>query len=59
MTYLLDTDTFKYLNGKSASIRQRLEALLPQDIVLCSVVKAELFYGAMKSANPRKNQAKL
>ena len=60
MTYLLDTNTcIKYLNGKSASIRQRLEALLPQDIVLCSVVKAELFYGAMKSANPQKNQAKL
>jgi len=60
MTYLLDTNTcIKYLNGKSENVRQRLEALQPQDIVLCSVVKAELFYGAMKSATPQKNQAKL
>lgn len=60
MTYLLDTNTcIKYLNGKSENIRQHLEALQPQDIVLCSVVKAELFYGAMKSANPQKNLAKL
>jgi tRNA(fMet)-specific endonuclease VapC len=60
MTYLLDTNTcIKYLNGKSENIRQRLEASQPQDIVLCSVVKAELFYGAMKSANPQKNLAKL
>jgi tRNA(fMet)-specific endonuclease VapC len=60
MTYLLDTNTcIKYLNGKSENIRQRLETSQPQDIVLCSVVKAELFYGAMKSANPQKNLAKL
>jgi len=60
MTFLLDTNTcIKYLNGKSQNIRQRLEASQPQDIVLCSVVKAELFYGAMKSANPQKNLAKL
>jgi tRNA(fMet)-specific endonuclease VapC len=60
MTHLLDTNTcIKYLNGKSENIRQRLEASQPQDIILCSVVKAELFYGAMKSANPRKNQVKL
>jgi tRNA(fMet)-specific endonuclease VapC len=60
MTYLLDTNTcIKYLNGKSENVRQRLEASQPQDIVLCSVVKAELFYGAMKSANHQKNLAKL
>jgi len=59
MTYLLDTNTcIKYLNGKSEKVRGNLEARSPQDIVLCSVVKAELFYGAMKSANPAKNLAK-
>ena len=59
MTYLLDTNTcIRYLNGKSESIRQSLESKRPHDIVLCSVVKAELFYGAMKSANPEKNLAK-
>jgi tRNA(fMet)-specific endonuclease VapC len=30
----------------------------PHDLLLCSVVKAELFYGAMKSANPEKTLAK-
>lgn len=59
MTYLLDTNTcIRYLNGRSENIRQQLEATQPQDIVLCSVVKAELFYGAMKSAKPEENLAK-
>lgn len=56
MTYLLDTNAcIKYLNGQSERIRQQLESKTPRDIVLCSVVKAELFYGAMKSANPERN----
>lgn len=56
MTYLLDTNTcIKYLNGRSETIRQHLEAVEPQDIVMCSVVKAELFYGAIKSAKPAEN----
>lgn len=59
MIYLLDTNTcIKYLNGRSESIRQRLTSTRPQDILLCSVVKAELFYGAMKSARPDENLAK-
>jgi len=53
MTYLLDTNVcIDYLNGRAVVIRQRMESLLPSEVVLCSVVKAELFYGAMKSANP-------
>ncbi len=60
MTYLLDTNTcINYLNGRSEKIRQKLEALLPEDIVLCSIVKAELFYGAAKSAKPDKNLEKI
>lgn len=59
MTFLLDTNTcIRYLNGRSENIRQRLRATQRQDIVLCSVVKAELFYGAMKSAKPEENLAK-
>lgn len=59
MTYLLDTNTcIRYLNGRSDPIRRRLEATRPQDIVVCSVVKAELFYGAMKSRNPGTTLAK-
>jgi tRNA(fMet)-specific endonuclease VapC len=42
MTYLLDTNTcIRYLNGRSENIRQHLEATQPQNIVLCSVVKAD------------------
>ncbi|MFQ5602231.1 MAG: type II toxin-antitoxin system VapC family toxin [bacterium] len=56
MSYLLDTNTcIRYLNGTSKSVRLNLESRQPEDIILCSVVKAELFYGAMKSAKPRKN----
>ena len=60
MTYLLDTNVcIKYLNGRSEQIRQNLESNNPRDIVLCSVVKAELFYGAMKSAKPERNLDRL
>lgn len=53
MTYLLDTNAcVGYLNGMALGVRQRLEAMSPSEIALCSVVKAELFYGAMKSSNP-------
>jgi tRNA(fMet)-specific endonuclease VapC len=58
MTYLLDTNTcIRHINGDSESIRLRIEAARPKDIVVCSVVKAELFYGAHKSAQPAKNLA--
>lgn len=59
MTYLLDTNVcIRYLNGRSERIRRNLESKKPQDIVICPVVKAELFYGAMKSKNPVKNLEK-
>jgi tRNA(fMet)-specific endonuclease VapC len=52
MKYLLDANTcILYLNGRSVGITSKLQSLLPEDIAVCSVVKAELFYGAMKSAN--------
>ena len=35
-------------------LKQRLDAVA-QETVVCSVVKAELFYGAMKSAKPEQN----
>ena len=55
MIYLLDTNTcIGYLNGTAAGVLQQLQTLSPQGIAVCSVVKAELFYEAMKSANPTK-----
>ncbi len=59
MTYLLDTNAcIRYLNRRSVGVLRRLQALKPQDVAVCSVVKAELFYGAMRSNNLRKTLAK-
>ena len=56
--YLLDTNVcIRYLNGRSLSIRERLAATNVNDVYICSIVKAELFYGAMRSNNPQRNLA--
>lgn len=56
MKYLLDTNTcIRFLNGTSAEVRRRMEAHEARDIALCSIVKAELIYGAFKSARPTRN----
>jgi tRNA(fMet)-specific endonuclease VapC len=55
MRYLLDTNVcVVYLNGRSASVRDRLLATPAEEIAVCSVVKAELFYGACRSNNPKR-----
>jgi tRNA(fMet)-specific endonuclease VapC len=60
MSYLLDTDTCSvYLNGRSPGVLQHFQQHSPKEIFLCAVVKAELFYGAMKSTVPQKQLAKL
>ncbi len=54
MRYLLDTNVCaRYLNGRSLAIRERLQSTNVEEIAVCSLVKAELFYGAMKSNNPQ------
>jgi tRNA(fMet)-specific endonuclease VapC len=59
MKYLLDTNAcIRYLNGRSGSLRRQISAKNPDDIVLCSVVKAELFYGARKSQRPQRSLEK-
>jgi tRNA(fMet)-specific endonuclease VapC len=42
------------LNGRSPKVILRLDALDEKDAVVCSVVRAELFFGAMRSQNPVK-----
>jgi tRNA(fMet)-specific endonuclease VapC len=55
LIYLLDTNVcIMYLKGKSPSINHHLDNLEPEKIAVCSVVKAELFYGSMRSNNPQK-----
>jgi tRNA(fMet)-specific endonuclease VapC len=56
--YLLDTNScIGYLNGRSVGVLRRLQALPSQDVAVCSVVKAELFYGSMRSNNPARSLA--
>lgn len=58
MIYLLDTDIcVLYLAKRSVRVRLRLEATPMNEIAVCSVVKAELFYGAWKSNNPQQTIA--
>ena len=53
--YLLDTNTcIGYLNGTAIHVLSKMQATPAQEIAVCSVVKAELFYGAMKSTHPAK-----
>ncbi|MBF2017828.1 MAG: type II toxin-antitoxin system VapC family toxin [Rivularia sp. T60_A2020_040] len=55
MIYLLDTNAcIVYLNRPMSSVQKRLQSLSSRDIAVCSVVKAELFYGAMRSNNPQR-----
>ena len=59
MKYLLDTNTcINFLNGRSENIKKKLEITDPANILICSVVKAELFFGSLKSKNPAKNLQK-
>lgn len=40
------------MNGRSPELKQCLESHKPENIYVCSVVKAELYYGAMRTRNP-------
>lgn len=60
MRYLIDTNIcIAYLNGRSIEIKNNFLKHNPTDIFLCSIVKAELIYGAMKSQKIEQNRKKL
>ena len=60
MIYLLDTNVcVQYLRGRNPLVMQRLRNAPPKDVRLCSVVKSELFRGALQSARPTQNRAKV
>ncbi|MDV2998208.1 MAG: tRNA(fMet)-specific endonuclease VapC [Chroococcidiopsis sp. SAG 2025] len=59
MIYLLDTNVcVQYLNGRSEAIRERIQQTDADDIAICSIVKAELFYGAQRSQHPERTLAR-
>jgi tRNA(fMet)-specific endonuclease VapC len=54
--YLLDTNAcIAVLNGSSQPLIARLQSHNPGDILLCSIVKAELIYGAYRSSRAADN----
>lgn len=60
MTYLLDSNfCIEYMRGRNSLALSRLSAKALHEIRLCSVVKAELHLGALRSAKPAVNRAKI
>jgi tRNA(fMet)-specific endonuclease VapC len=58
MKYLLDSNIcIRYLNRRLQSIIDKMESISPDDIVVCSIVKAEMYFGAKRSQNPVKTRA--
>ncbi len=55
--YLLDTNAWIFLLKRPpVRLRQRLDAETVENIVTCSVVKAELWHGALKYQDARQRQ---
>ena len=60
MTALLDTNTCIFLlNQRNPGILRQFQARSPAEIALCSVVKAELLFGAQRSARVDSNLQRL
>ena len=60
MLFLPDTNVWiRHLNPAPSVVKARLAAFPPSQITLCDVVKAELYYGAFKSARCEANLALL
>ena len=61
MTHLLDTNTcIDHLRkGPASKVTTRLTAASPGSIALCSIVIAELVYGAYRSSNPTRALAEV
>ena len=59
MIYLIDTNVcVVYLNQPQSAVAQQLRIQRQQDVAICSVVKSELFFGAMKSQRPQQTLEK-
>lgn len=57
MRFLLDTNTcIRFLNGRAPAVKERLIAASDEDVVVCSIVKAEMFAGSEKSRDPRRSR---
>lgn len=60
MIFFLDTNVCIYfLNGSKPNVKKMFEKFLPKNIKIPSIVKAELLYGALNSANVKSNIIKV
>jgi tRNA(fMet)-specific endonuclease VapC len=60
LSFLLDTNVcIAFLNGRDKGVRDKLLALDPEAVRLCSVVRAELLYGARNSDHVDANLRRL
>ena len=60
MKYLLDTNAcIQFLNKRNSEVQRRLATARREEIVICQIVKAELYYGAYKSSRRAENLALL
>ena len=60
MRYLLDTNScVAFLRDRNSTVGRRLTSVRYSDVVLCAVVKAELYYGARRSSQLSSNLAQL
>lgn len=58
MPFLLDTNVIiTYLNGRSHKVRAKVDRER-SGLAICAVVRAELEYGAQKSARPKATRAR-
>jgi tRNA(fMet)-specific endonuclease VapC len=58
MKWMLDTNAcIRYLSGRAPHLQRRLDATNAGEVGICSLVKAELYYGAARSTNPVQSRA--
>jgi tRNA(fMet)-specific endonuclease VapC len=57
MPYLLDTNTcIRFINGRSPSIRAKLLSVGDAEIVISTIVQAEMYAGSAKSQTPQRSR---
>jgi tRNA(fMet)-specific endonuclease VapC len=60
MTWMLDTNAWiHYLKHLQSPVRDQLLLRKPADIVVCSIVRAELLYGAEKYGVPERRRQRV
>ncbi len=56
LKFLLDTNAcIVYIRNSRSGVRRKLESMPKSNIAVCSIVKAEMFYGSMKSKDPQRS----